>query len=125
MRILHITFFSLISSLVLVGCSENKNEAYFKQHPDEILATSIECSRLPDKEVLNNASCRAIANLEKPLCEQELKVSGRISTPRGWIYNCNDQYYLIARPIIDAKMKAYITGKPDPVVEYMKNHPQK
>ncbi len=116
---------SLVVSLFIVGCSENKNVDYFKKHPDEILSNAIECSTLSNKDVINNKTCLAIAELEKPLCERELKVMGRVLTPRGFIYSCDDPYYLIARPVINAKMKAAIAGQPDPVEAYLKTHPNK
>lgn len=112
----------IMASLVIAGCSESKNAAYFKKHPEDLFVSAIKCGELSEKEALNNQTCLAIAEVERPACEHELNMMGRVMTPTGWIYRC-DASYLIARPIIQARMDAAVAGEPDPLADYFKKHP--
>lgn len=119
-------FFSSVSFLTLIalaGCSDSKNAAYFKKHPHAIVPSAIQCTQLPLEKALKNKMCLAIAAVEKPDCERELQVKGMLFMPNGGLASCDDNAYLIARPVIEAKMEAYLEGKPDPVAVYLKNHP--
>lgn len=117
-------FIIVLMTVLLLGCTDNKNATFFKKHPERVLSNAIECTKLPEKEVLNNKTCLGIADFEKPDCDQELKVKGMIFLPGGGLADCNDKLYLIARPILEAKMQAYLQGQPDPVAEYLKKHPK-
>ena len=113
----------MICLLLVAGCSDTKNVAYFKKHPNELFESSVKCGELSDKEALKNKTCLAIAEVERPQCEHELSMMGRVITPDGeWLYSCPDRY-LIALPAIRAKMQASVAGAPDPVALYFKKHP--
>lgn len=116
-----------MSCLLMAACSQEKDVTYFKKHPNEILYQAADCFDLNGKnEILKNKSCLAIADIEKPACEAELKNKGMLFLPNGGLASCDDKLYLISRPIVAAKMKAYLEGTPDPLVEYMnKKHPKK
>jgi hypothetical protein len=113
--------FSMVftAGLFLTACSQQKDVEYFKKHPSEILSSAIECTRLKN-DAIQNKTCLAIAELEKPGCERQLAINGVLFAPDGGMVSCNDKYYLIARPIIAARTRAYLEGKPDPLAQYSK-----